>query len=112
MLDTNCDPDEVDFPIPGNDDAIRSAALLTRVVADAVAAGLIARPGKALRSGSAEAEAGAGTVGRATSPLAPSGSASCCRARAEDQGRKRPAAAGRAETRHRRGSAGRRCAGH
>jgi small subunit ribosomal protein S2 len=46
VLDTNCDPDEVDFPIPGNDDAIRSAALLTRVVADAVAAGLIARSGK------------------------------------------------------------------
>jgi small subunit ribosomal protein S2 len=47
VLDTNCDPDEVDFPIPGNDDAIRSAALLTRVIADAVAAGLIARAGKA-----------------------------------------------------------------
>jgi small subunit ribosomal protein S2 len=47
VLDTNCDPDEVDFPIPGNDDAIRSAALLTRVIADAVAAGLIARSGKA-----------------------------------------------------------------
>ncbi len=46
VLDTNCDPDEVDFPIPGNDDAIRSAALLTRVIADAVAAGLIARSGK------------------------------------------------------------------
>jgi small subunit ribosomal protein S2 len=51
VLDTNCDPDEVDFPIPGNDDAIRSAALLTRVVADAVADGLIARSGKALRGG-------------------------------------------------------------
>ncbi|HET8657699.1 MAG TPA: 30S ribosomal protein S2, partial [Micromonosporaceae bacterium] len=50
VLDTNCDPDEVDFPIPGNDDAIRSAALLTRVVADAVADGLIARSGKALRT--------------------------------------------------------------
>jgi small subunit ribosomal protein S2 len=47
VLDTNCDPDEVDFPIPGNDDAIRSVALLTRVVADAVADGLMARAGKA-----------------------------------------------------------------
>jgi len=46
VLDTNCDPDEVDFPIPGNDDAIRSAALLTRVIADAVADGLIARSGR------------------------------------------------------------------
>jgi small subunit ribosomal protein S2 len=46
VLDTNCDPDEVDYPIPGNDDAIRSAALLTRVVADAVAEGVIARSGR------------------------------------------------------------------
>jgi len=43
ILDTNCDPDEVNYPIPGNDDAIRSVALLTRVVADAVADGLISR---------------------------------------------------------------------
>src|SRR5258708_25075238 len=44
ILDTNCDPDEVDYKIPGNDDAIRSVALLTRVVADAVADGLVSRP--------------------------------------------------------------------
>ncbi|GAB2989034.1 30S ribosomal protein S2 [Amycolatopsis acidiphila] len=50
VLDTNCDPDEVDYPIPGNDDAIRSAALLTKVVAEAAAAGLLARSG---RNGSA-----------------------------------------------------------
>ncbi|MBD0291994.1 MAG: 30S ribosomal protein S2 [Jiangellaceae bacterium] len=43
ILDTNCDPDEVDYPIPGNDDAIRAVSLLTRVVADAVAEGLMAR---------------------------------------------------------------------
>jgi small subunit ribosomal protein S2 len=43
ILDTNCDPDEVDFPIPGNDDAIRSATLLTRVIADGVAEGLMQR---------------------------------------------------------------------
>jgi small subunit ribosomal protein S2 len=47
ILDTNCDPDEVNYPIPGNDDAIRSVSLLTRVVADAVAEGLIARAGAA-----------------------------------------------------------------
>ena len=47
MLDTNCDPDEVDYPIPGNDDAIRSVALLTRVIADAVAEGLLARANRA-----------------------------------------------------------------
>ena len=45
ILDTNCDPDEVDYPIPGNDDAIRSAALLTKVVAEAAAAGLMQRSG-------------------------------------------------------------------
>ncbi|OBG81364.1 30S ribosomal protein S2 [Mycobacterium sp. NS-7484] len=45
ILDTNCDPDVVDYPIPGNDDAIRSAALLTKVVASAVAEGLQARAG-------------------------------------------------------------------
>ncbi|EWT06100.1 30S ribosomal protein S2 [Intrasporangium chromatireducens Q5-1] len=43
ILDTNCDPDEVDYKIPGNDDAIRSVTLLTRVVADAVADGLVQR---------------------------------------------------------------------
>ena len=47
ILDTNCDPQEVDFPIPGNDDAIRAVALLTRVIADAVAGGLVARSGAA-----------------------------------------------------------------
>jgi len=45
ILDSNCDPDDVDYPIPGNDDAIRSVALLTRVVADGVAEGLIGRAG-------------------------------------------------------------------
>src|SRR6218665_2062961 len=43
ILDTNCDPDEVQFPIPGNDDAIRSVGLLTRIIADAAAEGLIER---------------------------------------------------------------------
>ena len=43
ILDTNCDPDEVDYAVPGNDDAIRSVALLTRIIADAVAAGLMER---------------------------------------------------------------------
>ncbi len=43
ILDTNCDPDEVDYKIPGNDDAIRSIELLTRVITDAIAEGLKAR---------------------------------------------------------------------
>ena len=39
ITDTNCDPDVVDFVIPGNDDAIRSCALITRVIAEAVKTG-------------------------------------------------------------------------
>jgi small subunit ribosomal protein S2 len=51
VLDSNSDPDGVDFPIPGNDDAIRAVGLLTRVVADAVAEGLIARSGARTEGG-------------------------------------------------------------
>ncbi|MFE3290899.1 30S ribosomal protein S2 [Rhodococcus sp. NPDC059234] len=58
ILDTNCDPDLVDYPIPGNDDAIRSAALLTKVVASAVAEGLQARAGRG-SADDAKPEAGA-----------------------------------------------------
>jgi small subunit ribosomal protein S2 len=39
LVDTNCDPDEIDYIIPGNDDAIRSCSLIIRTVADAVAQG-------------------------------------------------------------------------
>ncbi|QBI18958.1 30S ribosomal protein S2 [Egibacter rhizosphaerae] len=39
ILDSNCDPDEVQYPIPGNDDAIRSGSLLTKLIADACAEG-------------------------------------------------------------------------
>ena len=35
-VDTNCDPDEIDYVIPGNDDAIRAVKLLTATMADAV----------------------------------------------------------------------------
>jgi small subunit ribosomal protein S2 len=39
IVDTNCDPDEVDYVIPGNDDAIRSVSLVTRIIADALGEG-------------------------------------------------------------------------
>ncbi len=39
IVDTNCDPDEVDYVIPGNDDAIRAVNLVTRVIADALTEG-------------------------------------------------------------------------
>ena len=56
ILDTNCDPDEVDYPIPGNDDAIRAVSLLTRVVADGAAEGLVARHGGGEAAGTSDAE--------------------------------------------------------
>jgi small subunit ribosomal protein S2 len=56
ILDTNCDPDEVDYKVPGNDDAIRSVALLTRVIADAVADGLMSRASGDSAEGGQEAE--------------------------------------------------------
>ncbi len=44
VVDTNCDPDEVDYPIPGNDDAIRSATLMCKVIAEGVLEGKAYRP--------------------------------------------------------------------
>ena len=54
LVDTNCDPDEADYVVPGNDDAIRSCALITRVIADAVAAGKQKVTAKEMSSGSAQ----------------------------------------------------------
>ncbi|WP_024796719.1 30S ribosomal protein S2 [Tomitella biformata] len=65
ILDTNCDPDLVDYPIPGNDDAIRSAGLLTKVIASAVAEGLQARAAR--NSGGTDEKPAAGA---ASEPLA------------------------------------------
>ena len=56
ILDTNCDPDEVDYGIPGNDDAIRAVSLLTRVVADAAAEGLVTRHGGGSGAAAPDAE--------------------------------------------------------
>jgi small subunit ribosomal protein S2 len=57
ILDTNCDPDEVDYKIPGNDDAIRSIELLTRVITDAIVEGLKARTASAPTPAAAEVAA-------------------------------------------------------
>ncbi|WP_018023790.1 30S ribosomal protein S2 [Corynebacterium ulceribovis] len=61
ILDTNCDPDDVDYPIPGNDDAIRSVAVLSGIITNAVQAG---RAAKAERDNAAAKEA-AGDAGEA-----------------------------------------------
>ena len=61
VVDTNCDPDIIDFVIPGNDDAIRSAEPMCRVIADAVEEGRLlaqkqgARPGTKAEAAGAEA---------------------------------------------------------
>ena len=55
VVDTNSSPEGVDYIIPGNDDAIRSVSLLTRIIADAAAEGLMAR--SAGKSGEQPAEA-------------------------------------------------------
>jgi small subunit ribosomal protein S2 len=71
VVDTNCDPDEVDFPIPGNDDAIRAVRLLTARLADAIIEGR----GAAAKAGVEEGEdfeAAMGVGGTATQPVAAS----------------------------------------
>jgi small subunit ribosomal protein S2 len=58
LVDTNADPDEVDFVIPGNDDAIRACQLLCRVIADGVAEGRgVTEAAEAAERAAAEAEA-------------------------------------------------------
>ena len=53
IIDTNCDPDEIDYPIPGNDDAIRAVRLLTGKIADAIIEG---RQGEAAEAVAEDAE--------------------------------------------------------
>ena len=68
VVDTNCDPDVIDYVIPGNDDAIRSGSLMCRVIADAVVEGrFIAEHRRQLAPAAAPAEEG-GRSGAAASP--------------------------------------------
>ena len=64
IVDTNCDPDEVDYPIPGNDDAIRAVALFCAVIADAVI------QGKQTREAVAEKIAGEAKEAEVAAPVA------------------------------------------
>jgi small subunit ribosomal protein S2 len=57
VVDTNCDPDLIDFVIPGNDDAIRSASLMTRVIADAIEEGKYIAQRRSARPGTTAEEA-------------------------------------------------------
>ena len=59
LVDTNCDPDEADYVIPGNDDAIRSCALVVKAIADGIDAGkqrVTTAELRAPRNGGAEQE--------------------------------------------------------
>ncbi|HVM20353.1 MAG TPA: 30S ribosomal protein S2, partial [Egibacteraceae bacterium] len=72
VVDTNCDPDVVDYIIPGNDDAIRSGALLTRIIADACAEGYQTRAARSADDVVAEqAAAVAAAVQKPAAPTAP-----------------------------------------
>ena len=61
MVDTNCDPDVIDYVIPGNDDAIRSGSLMCRVIADAVVEGRFIAEHRRQMAPAAPAEEGAAT---------------------------------------------------
>ena len=61
LVDTNCDPDEADFIIPGNDDAIRSCSLVVRAIADGIAAGQSKVTAKEMSSNGNGAAAEGGT---------------------------------------------------
>ena len=70
VVDTNCDPDVIDFVIPGNDDAIRSANLMCRIVADAVIEGRGCGPASRRRPAARGRPGEAGPAG-ARSPFRP-----------------------------------------
>ena len=76
VVDTNCDPDVIDYVIPGNDDAIRSGTLLCRVIADAVTEGryIAQQRPKAAAAAAAAAEAAA-PAAAAPAPAAPAAEA-------------------------------------
>jgi small subunit ribosomal protein S2 len=69
VVDTNCDPDEVDFVIPGNDDALRAIRLFAAKIADAVLAGRGIRESSQADDGGADGDAG--DRGRRTKPSGP-----------------------------------------
>ena len=73
VVDTNCDPDLVQYVVPGNDDAIRSGALLTRLVADACAEGHVRRAERTADDVVAEQAAAAAAAARAPVARTPAG---------------------------------------
>jgi len=68
VVDTNCDPDEVDVAVPGNDDALRAIRLFAGRVADAVLAGRGLREARGAESAGEKAEKGTAPAGEAARP--------------------------------------------
>ena len=73
VVDTNCDPDEVDFVIPGNDDALRAIRLFASKVADAISGGRAMRESRIAEEDAARAEeaAAADAAARLTRSVRP-----------------------------------------
>ena len=100
LVDTNADPDEADYVIPGNDDAIRSCALITRVIANAIAEGkqkvsardFAKQENGSARDGAAAAAEAAAARGRGRPPSGRGAGRGCARSGAAAA----EAAAGRA----------------
>ena len=108
LVDTNCDPDGIDYVIPGNDDAIRSCALITQAIGDVVAAG----PRRVPRRGGARPQGGRGAGAHARPRSAPAARRrSSAAAEAAERAAAEQAAAEAAAAPRRRAAAaaGRRC---
>jgi small subunit ribosomal protein S2 len=68
VVDTNCDPDPIDYPVPGNDDAMKSIKLITTLIADAVVEGTAERTGGEVPEGGEMPEVGEIPEGEGSEP--------------------------------------------
>ena len=75
LVDTNCDPDQVEYPIAGNDDAIRSVRLILNVVTEAISRGRAEYEAKYARRKTVETAEPAPAVAPAAAPAAPEAAA-------------------------------------
>ena len=87
LVDTNCDPDDADYVIPGNDDAIRSCSLIVRVIANAIEAGKskVTAEEMAVSAAAADAVEPAGDEDSAEADQAPQGAAPADEAASTEQ---------------------------
>jgi small subunit ribosomal protein S2 len=106
LVDTNCDPDDADFVIPGNDDAIRSSALIVRLLADAIAEGrnrgvkvsdFVSENGEETEAAGDRAEAAGGENGASAGPATEAAQASAAEPAPEPAPETAPAAEPAAE---------------